>query len=195
MYNVLYMAPHYHDKLKIHRDIKMGLPYIIVTFCALNIFVILIFLTLLRKLIMKNFHLLTVLQCTYSFPYGVVTEETAYLSKRHWPLSPGVLPTRKVMDTQLIDVGLIQLPKRREERRREGGGEEREGEKRGRREGGREGGREREEEGGREGGEKGGRERERRKEGEKGERREGGREGGREGEEEERGIERERSNI
>ena len=137
----------------------MGLPYIIVTFCALNIFIILIFLTLLKKLVTKNFHLLTVLQCTYFFPYGVVTEETAYLSKRHWPLSPGVFPTRKVMDTQLIDVGLIQLPKRREERRREGG-EEREGEKRGRREGGREGGRER------------------RKEGEKGGRREGGRERG-----------------
>ena len=115
----------------------MGLPYIIVTFCALNIFVILIVLMLLKKLITKNFHLLTVLQCTYSFPYGVVTEETAYLSKRHWPLSPGVFPTRKVMDAQLIDVGLIQLPKRREERGREGGG-------------GREGGREREEEGGRE---------------------------------------------
>ena len=124
----------------------MGLPYIIVTFCALNIFVILIVLMLLKKLITKNFHLLTVLQCTYSFSYGVVTEETAYLSKRHWPLPPGVFPTRKVMDTQLIDVGLIQLPKRREERGREGGGK---------------GGREREEEGGRGGGEEGGIERER----------------------------------
>ena len=60
----------------------MGLPYIIVTFCALNIFVILIFLMLLKNLITKNFHLLTVLQCTYSFPYGVVTEETAYLSNK-----------------------------------------------------------------------------------------------------------------
>ena len=73
-------------------------------------------------MLLKKKHLLTVLQCTYSFPYGVVTEETDYLSKRHWPLSPGVFPTRKVMDTQLIEVGLIQLPKRREERERGEGG-------------------------------------------------------------------------
>ena len=45
----------------------------------------------------------------YSFPDGVVTEKTANLSKCHWPLSPGVLPTRKVVDAQIIYVGLIQL--------------------------------------------------------------------------------------
>ena len=37
----------------------------------------------------------------YSFPDGVVTEKAANLSKRHWSLTPGVLPTRKVMDAQL----------------------------------------------------------------------------------------------
>jgi hypothetical protein len=46
----------------------------------------------------------------YSFPDGVVTEKAANLSKGHRPLSPGVLPTRKVMDAQIIYVGLIQLP-------------------------------------------------------------------------------------
>ena len=45
----------------------------------------------------------------YSFPDGVVTEKAADLSKCHWPLSPGVLPTRKVVDAQIIYVGLIQL--------------------------------------------------------------------------------------
>ena len=34
----------------------------------------------------------------YSFPDGVMTEETANLSKGHWPLPPGVLPTREVLN-------------------------------------------------------------------------------------------------
>ena len=56
---------------------------------------------------------------SYSFPDGVVTEEAANLSKCHWSLSPGILPTRKVVDTQTINVGLIQLPVGREKRERE----------------------------------------------------------------------------
>ena len=70
----------------------------------------------------------------YFFPDGVVTEKTANLSKRHWPLPPGVLPTRKVVDAQIVYVGLIQLSvgdgekgdervsKRERERQREGEG-------------------------------------------------------------------------
>ena len=57
---------------------------------------------------------------SYSFPDGVVTEEAANLSKCHWSLSPGILPTRKVVDTQIINVGLIQLSVGREKREREG---------------------------------------------------------------------------
>ena len=52
-------------------------------------------------------------------PDGVVTEEAADLSKGHGPLSPGVLPAGEVVDAQLIQVGLVQLP---EEEKGGGGG-------------------------------------------------------------------------
>ena len=56
---------------------------------------------------------------SYSFPDGVVTEEAANLSKCHWSLSPAILPTRKIVDTQIINVGLIQLSVGREKKERE----------------------------------------------------------------------------
>ena len=48
-----------------------------------------------------------------------MTEEAADLSKGHGSLPPGVLPAGKVVDAQLVQVGLVQLSEEMGGRRRE----------------------------------------------------------------------------
>ena len=47
---------------------------------------------------------------SYPLPDEVMAEKAADLTKGHWSRTPRVLPPRKVVDTQIINVGLVQLP-------------------------------------------------------------------------------------
>ena len=63
----------------------------------------------MQQVAILSVHIKYPLMTTHLLPYRVVTKETADLSKGHRSFSPRVLPARKVLDAQTVQVALIQL--------------------------------------------------------------------------------------